>query len=133
MSITAQPVLLQIVLIGLGAAAGALLRWQMQLWLNPVHSWLPLGTLLVNLLGGLLMGLLLAAGDRVPAETRLLLATGFLGALTTFSAFSAEASTLLLQQRLLEAGLLILLHVTGALTATLIGFAVASWLGRLGS
>ena len=78
--------------VAVGAAAGALLRWQAGVWLNARHAQLPLGTLLVNVVGGLLIGMALVALARPEQQLwRLLLVTGFLGGLTTFSAFSAES------------------------------------------
>jgi CrcB protein len=84
--------------VGLGAAIGAWLRWGLGLWLNSLHSQLPLGTLAANLGGAYLIGIavgLFAAHPSLSPEWRLFLITGFLGGLTTFSAFSAEAMLLL--------------------------------------
>ena len=87
----------QILAVSGGAALGAVLRWAAGLWLNASWSGFPLGTLLVNCVGGLLIGAALAWFERSPNELlRLLLVTGFLGGLTTFSAFSVE-SLLMLQ------------------------------------
>ena len=89
---------LQILAVAGGAAVGALLRWLAGLWLNASWSGFPLGTLVVNCVGGLLIGVALSWFERSPNELlRLLLVTGFLGGLTTFSAFSVE-SLLLLQR-----------------------------------
>ena len=109
-----------------GAAAGALLRWRAGLWLNTAWAGFPLGTLLVNLAGGLLVGIALAWFERSPDELlRLLLVTGFLGGLTTFSAFSVE-SLLLVQrgQALLAVGHT-LAHVVGALGCAAVGYGFA--------
>ncbi len=84
--------------VALGAALGALLRWQLGLWLNQWHPHWPMGTLAANLGGGFLAGLVVAffaQHTTLPPEWRLLLMTGFLGGLTTFSTFSAEAVALL--------------------------------------
>ena len=81
--------------VGGGAAAGAWLRWWLGVLLNPVFPTLPFGTLAANLIGGYLIGIALGVFDNfqaLPPEVRLLLATGFLGGLTTFSTFSAEAT-----------------------------------------
>lgn len=89
---------LQIAAVSIGAAAGGLARWWAGLWLNARWEGFPLGTLLVNFVGGLLVGVALAWFERTPNELlRLLLVTGFLGGLTTFSSFSGE-SLLLLQR-----------------------------------
>ncbi|MEN6669821.1 fluoride efflux transporter CrcB [Psychrobacter sp. B38] len=111
--------------IGLGAAFGACLR----AWLgrfNPHHSWIPLGTLGANILGGLLIGLALVwferMGSGLSPNVRLFVVTGFLGGLTTFSTFSAETFTLINDGRLLSGLILIGLHVGLTLLATAIGF-----------
>jgi fluoride exporter len=113
--------------VAFGAAAGALLRWQAGLWLNARHPELPLGTLGVNVLGGLLIGLclvLLARPDQ--ALWRLLLVTGFLGGLTTFSAFSGESLQLLQRGAWGWALAHSLAHVFGALAAAALGV----WLAK---
>ncbi len=114
----------QAVAVVIGAATGALLRWSVTVWLNPLWGCFPLGTLAVNAVGGLGIGL--AAGWLAlhPNEwLRLLLVTGFLGALTTFSAFSVEAFGLL--QR--GAIALALLHTAAHWVLSLAGVA-AGWL-----
>lgn len=111
--------------IGLGAAIGACLRG----WLarfNPLHHWIPLGTLGANVLGGLLIGLALVWFERVGSglspNVRLFVITGFLGGLTTFSTFSAEVFTFINEGRLLAGLNLVGLHVGLTLLATAIGF-----------
>ncbi len=108
--------------VGAGAAIGAWIRWGLGLALNA--SILPLGTLLVNLGGGLLMGIALAYFVVTPSqnEVRLFVMTGFLGSLTTFSAFSAEAFGLLQRQEYAWASAHILSHVLGSLLMTALGF-----------
>lgn len=110
--------------VGSGAAIGAWLRWWLGLLLNPVFPTLPLGTVAANLLGGFLMGLALATlshFETLPAEIRLLMTTGFLGGLTTFSTFSAEATTLLARQQLGWGAVLIFVHVAGSIVMTFFG------------
>jgi CrcB protein len=114
---------LQVLAVAAGAAAGALARWGAGLWLNARWAGFPLSTLFVNAVGGLLIGMALAWFERSPNELlRLLLVTGFLGGLTTFSSFSAE-SLLLLQrgQWGLAAGHS-LAHLLGALACAALGF-----------
>ena len=85
---------------------------------------MPLGTLAANLLGGYLMGVAVGVFSllpQIPAEWRLLIMTGFLGGLTTFSTFSAEAVTLLQGQRYGWALLHVLVHVSGSLCMTVLG------------
>lgn len=110
--------------IGLGAALGACLR----AWLtrfNLLHSWIPLGTLSANVLGGLLIGLALVWFERMGSglsdHVRVFVITGFLGGLTTFSTFSAEVFTLINDGRLLAGLALIGLHVGLTLLATALG------------
>ena len=111
--------------VGVGAAMGAWLRWAASHWLNPLWPRLPIGTLGVNLIGGLLIGAALAWFSRHP-EThpawRLFAVTGFLGGLTTFSAFSAESLTLIQRGDFPLAALHSGLHLFGSLAAAAIGY-----------
>ncbi|HZR67812.1 MAG TPA: fluoride efflux transporter CrcB [Burkholderiales bacterium] len=113
------------VAVGGGAAAGAWLRWWLGILLNPVFPTLPLGTLAANLLGGLLMGVamgVMSHFEALPAEMRLLVTTGFLGGLTTFSTFSAETVTLLMtRQQYGWTMALVGAHVIGSVLMTLAG------------
>lgn len=112
--------------VGGGAAVGAWMRWALGLWLNACLPQLPLGTLAANLVGGYLIGLALAwfaLAEGVPPELRLLVVTGFLGGLTTFSTFSAEAVGLLARQQYAWAAAHLALHLGGSLVATALGFA----------
>jgi CrcB protein len=109
-------------LVGLGAAFGAMLRLALAQHWNTPSSVIPLGTLLANVLGGFLMGGLMGAASVLTPELRWLLATGFLGGLTTFSTFSAETFTLLQTGRWGWALMLALVHVSAALLATAIGW-----------
>ena len=116
-----------ILAVGGGAAIGAWLRWGLGLMLNPVFPTLPLGTLSANLIGGLLMGFAMEVITRhavVSPEMQLLLTTGFLGGLTTFSTFSAEIVTLLLRKEYLWGTIAIASHVVGSLALTLLGILV---------
>ena len=113
-----------VIAICIGACVGALARWQLGTWLNSQEALLPWGTLVANLIGGYLVGgcvaLFQAQPDLDPAW-RLLLVTGFLGALTTFSSFSAEVVAMLSEGR---HGIVIAtacLHLFGSLLMTLAG------------
>ncbi len=113
-----------ILAISAGASLGSLLRWVLGTALNAVYPPIPLGTLTANLLGGYIIGLALSIFAFLPSlapEWRLFIVTGFLGALTTFSTFSAEVGALLQEQRLLLAGASIALHVCGSLAALFLG------------
>lgn len=117
-----------ILAISLGAASGALLRWQLGIRLNSVLPSLPPGTLTANLVGGYIIGLAIAYFAQTPdiaPEWRLFIITGFCGGLTTFSTFSAEVVALLQEQRLNWAICTIATHVTGSLVMTLAG--LATW------
>ena len=112
--------------VGLGAAIGALLRWRAGLWLNAAWPGFPLGTLLVNCAGGLLVGVALAWFERSPDELlRLLVVTGFLGGLTTFSAFSVESLVMLQRGHWALAVGHTAAHVLGALACAGFGYALA--------
>ena len=114
-----------ILAVGIGAAIGAWIRWGLGLWLNAMLPQLPLGTLTANLVGGYLIGLALAwfaLAEGVPPEARLLIVTGFLGGLTTFSTFSAEAVGLLSRQQYAWAATHIGAHLIGSMLATTLGF-----------
>jgi CrcB protein len=115
---------LQILVISIGAAIGALARWLAGLWLNAQWAGFPLGTLLVNCVGGLLIGGALAWFERTPHEMlRLLLVTGFLGGLTTFSSFSGESLVLLHRGQFAMALMHTAAHVLGSLACAALGFA----------
>ena len=66
----------------------------------------------------------------ISPEARLLVITGFLGALTTFSTFSAEAVTLLLRGQYVWAGIHIVSHLAGSIVLTIIGIATCQGLLR---
>ena len=123
-----------IVLIGAGAALGAILRWLLGLALNDLFPAIPPGTLAANLLGGYLVGMAMEAFSAplgMAPELRLLVITGFLGGLTTFSTFSAEVTRLLQQGRLLLAGAEITAHVAGSVLLTMLGIATVMAIRRL--
>jgi CrcB protein len=116
--------------ICLGASAGALARWQLGLWLSSSGALLPWGTLAANLIGGYLVGVCMATFEALPQldpAWRLALITGFLGALTTFSSFSAEVVGMLQQQRYLLAAGTSFLHLFGSLMLTAMGWQNASF------
>ncbi len=112
--------------VGVGAVLGAWARWGLGLWLNPATPTLPRGPLAVTGFGGYLIGLAVAYFDShasLTPEWRLFCITGFLGAMTTFSAFSAEAMQLLQAEKYLAAALHSAAHLFGAILATILGFA----------
>ncbi len=119
--------------VAVGAVAGALLRYAVVvLTLQLFGRQFPWGTLLVNLGGCLLAGFLLAFSLRPVSPLsdgwRLLLVVGFLGSLTTFSAFSAD-TLLLLKEAAWQAALTnVLANVLGALLMVTLGFALGQLL-----
>jgi CrcB protein len=122
--------------ICIGACIGALARWQLALWLNPAvlpGTALPLGTLAANLIGGYLVGAAVALFQAMPELDplwRLALITGFLGALTTFSSFSADVVAMLGQGRYALALGTAAVHLLGSLLLTIVGIrSVGYWLG----
>ena len=119
--------MLNIVAICIGACLGALSRWGLGLWLSAGAS-LPWGTLAANLIGGYLIGVFIALFQAMPQldpAWKLAIITGFLGALTTFSSYSAEVIGLLQQQRLAAALGWTSVHLVGSLFMTYMG--MLSW------
>ena len=117
----------QIAAVSFGASVGAVARWLAGLWLNDRWHGFPLGTLFVNCVGGLLVGVALAWFERTPDEMlRLLLVTGLLGGFTTFSAFSVESLVLLQRGQWVLAFGHTMAHVVGALACAAIGFRLAT-------
>ncbi|EHN64397.1 fluoride efflux transporter CrcB [Comamonas testosteroni] len=119
--------MLNIFAICIGACLGALSRWGLGLWLSAGAS-LPWGTLAANLIGGYLIGVFIALFQALPQldpAWKLAIITGFLGALTTFSSYSAEVIGLLQQQRLAAALGWTSVHLVGSLFMTYMG--MLSW------
>lgn len=115
--------------ISVGASLGAVLRWLLSVSLNTALPSIQPGTLLANLIGGYLIGVAAAFFGNHPAlppEWRLLIITGFLGGLTTFSTFSAEVVALLQQGKVTIACGTIAVHVVGSLLLTLLGIFTVS-------
>jgi CrcB protein len=112
------------VAVGLGAALGAWARWLLGLALNPLFLTLPLGTLTANLIGGYLVGVAVGVfhiNSGLPIALKLLVITGFLGGLTTFSTFSAEVVERLLAHQIGWALALAGTHLAGSLLMTYLG------------
>ncbi len=117
--------------IAVGATLGAWLRWGFSLWLNARLPMLPLGTLVANLVGAYLIGMAVGFFNDWPhlsPEWRLLAITGFLGGLTTFSTFSAEAMVLLQQRDYLAVMLHAGMHLLGSVALCIAGLATWRWL-----
>jgi CrcB protein len=117
---------LQLALVALGGALGALLRFGVNSGVTAlVGRGLPLATLTVNAVGGFAAGvlyvLLVERGAAGAEAWRAFLLVGFLGALTTFSAFSVETLTLLESGRLAAACANVVANVVLALGACWLG------------
>jgi CrcB protein len=116
--------MISICAIVFGGSLGCLLRWYLAMRLNALFPQLPPGTLAANIIGGYFIGVAMAVFLAFPAlspQWRLLTVTGFLGGLTTFSSFSAEVVTALLEDRSLWAVTTVGVHVIGSVVMTLCG------------
>lgn len=123
------PTILAVIAICIGACVGALSRWGLGLWLTP-GGLIPWGTLAANIIGGYLIGVCIAVFQAMPTLDpvwKLLLVTGFLGGLTTFSSFSAEVVIFLTEGRYALAFSAALLHVGGSLLMTIAGMKSAAY------
>jgi len=115
---------LSIFAIFVGAGFGALLRAGFNFWTINSPSVIPMGTLLSNMVGGYLIGLAVAFFGNNPGlspEWRLLVVTGFLGGLTTFSSFSAEVVGFMQSGEFTWALGTAVIHLVGSLTLTFLG------------
>ncbi|MBU4682573.1 fluoride efflux transporter CrcB [Cedecea davisae] len=108
-----------------GGSAGCVIRWLLSLRLNSLFPLLPLGTLLVNLIAGFIIGGALAFFLRQPQLDpcwKLLITTGLCGGMSTFSTFSVELFSLLQSGNYAWVMVSILAHVLGSLLMTAAGF-----------
>lgn len=120
-----------IVAICVGACAGALLRWLLSVKLNGIFPHVPPGTLAANLVGAYIVGFAIAFFAQSPSispEWRLAIITGFCGALTTFSAFSAELVSLLQQGEVGWALGAAAIHLVGSVLMTFAGIGTVMWM-----
>jgi CrcB protein len=119
-------------IVGFAAAIGAWLRWIIGYLLYVLYPGLPLGTLAVNLLGGFLMGLSIAyfqtTASTLSEELKLFINIGFLGGLTTFSAYTSEIFSLLQKGEVQTSFLFLIGHVFGALIMAYIGWYIIIFL-----
>ncbi|MCU5773797.1 fluoride efflux transporter CrcB [Erwiniaceae bacterium BAC15a-03b] len=115
-----------------GGSLGCVLRWLISVRFNALFPNLPPGTLIVNLVGGFIIGMALAyflKNPQLDPIWKLLIVTGLCGGMTTFSSFSAEIMLLLQSGNYLWAMLSIMTHVIGSLLMTFAGFALINALG----
>lgn len=118
---------MELIFVGLGGFFGAISRFALGEWLHSDHGF-PLGTLLVNLLGCLVLGWFLAFAKRkaLRGNLVLLVGTGFSGSFTTFSTFSVETVNLVAGGQVLFALLYVLLSIFVGLLLAFIGFKLAA-------
>ena len=116
----------KILIVGLGGFLGAALRYLISSATAKCCSDFPIGTLIVNILGGFIMGFIMEASTSIwplSANVRIFLTTGAMGGLTTFSTFSYETIALLSDGEYLMGGLNAGLNLFSAL--------FACWLGKM--
>ncbi len=125
-----NPTMPHLLLVALGGALGSMLRYGVGRWaIVMMGPGFPFGTFAVNILGGLLMGLLagwLARTSQGGEELRLLLGVGVLGGFTTFSAFSLEVYNMITRAEIALAAAYSVSSVAGSVLAVLAGV----WLMR---
>jgi CrcB protein len=123
----------EFLLIGAGAVLGANLRyWLTSLVTDRFGGSFPYGTLFINVSGSFLLGFVLVLiSNRLAVDPgyRLLIGTGFLGAYTTFSAFSYDTIALLERGDIMYAATNAVVSVLGALFAAYAGITLAQWIG----
>ncbi len=108
-----------------GSAVGGCARWWLAIWLNEGRTYFFLGTFAANAIGGFLVGLAVAFFSRnpdIPPEWRLLVITGFLSGLTTFSSYSAEVVGLMDRGEYHWALIVAGSHLAASLLLTAAGF-----------
>jgi CrcB protein len=118
-----------VLLVALGGAVGSIARYLMASRIQTATGWhFPLGTVLVNILGCFLIGILyvlLVARHDPKHELRALLITGVMGGFTTFSSFSLETVTMALNGHYGGATLNVVVSVVACLVGTVLGIALA--------
>jgi fluoride exporter len=124
----------QLLLVALGGALGSVMRYLTALlaarWLGGDFPW---GTLAVNIVGSFLIGVVHELGSdalRVSPESRLFLATGVMGGLTTYSAFSYETARLMERQAWSTAWIYVVITTAACVALCFVGFAAARYVSR---
>jgi fluoride exporter len=115
------------VLIGLGGAAGSMLRFAVSLMV--ASRAFPIATLLVNIAGSFIIGLVLAISSKnevFAGSWKLFLATGICGGFTTFSAFSAENLLLLQNGKILQSLLYMAISIVAGIGAAFVGYKIVT-------
>lgn len=119
------------VVVGLGGALGAMLRYSISLYINTVtpDNGFPFGTLAVNMLGCLALGTLSSYVDSHTSfspQLHMMLTVGIFGALTTFSTFSHETITLFKTGEIMLAGGYMLAQLTLGFLMVWVGFSLGN-------
>ena len=117
----------ELIYVGAGGFLGTVLRYGVQLWLEPASANFPLAVLMINLAGCFFLGWFFTITPvkwRIPAEWRLLIGTGFTGAFTTFSTFSIDSIQLLQDRQVVLAVGYILLSVVIGLLMSFLGIKI---------
>ena len=112
-------------MVGLGGSIGAMLRYFITSSFKTNNF--PFHTLFINIVGCLIIGIVLALGEKsnlLSNDAKLFLATGICGGFTTFSTFSAENFQLLKSGEFITAALYIFVSVAVCIVATFIGFKI---------
>lgn len=114
----------------IGGGVGSVARWLVSMKLNSFSPNIPVGTLIVNLVGAFIIGLTLALFTRITQIDpvwKLLITTGFCGGLTTFSTFSVEVVYLLQDGKLAWAAGTVALNLAGSLAMTMLAFMLVNY------
>jgi CrcB protein len=115
--------------VGVGGGIGALIRYFIAGWIQPAGAQLNWGIFIVNITGGLVMGLIVEAGAlklNLSPEMRAFLTTGILGGYTTFSTFSLDSALLLQKgEYTLAAG-----YIIGSVVLSIVALFCGLWIVR---
>ncbi len=124
--------MLELIAVGIGGFIGSCLRYVITKGFTGFMV-LPIGTLLSNVVAGLLIGFIIEIEHQTglfSPKVKLFLTTGFLGGLSTFSTFSLETVNFLKESRYLYASANILLNLCLSILGVVVGMAIARFLFR---
>ena len=116
-------------IVGLAGGIGSIARYAVILWTTALFgTTFPIGTLIVNVVGSLLLGFIMYLGTAaviISPEVRLALTTGIMGGFTTYSTFNYETTVFFREGAWLYGALNIVVTITACLLGGVIGFALA--------